>query len=198
MPLPPQPAVAKSLLAKAVSSGQPPVFTLKYPSNDLTIELAINQMKRDLEASGFNIRLDPKLPNDLIHEVAEQHDFDLAYWRIDHDNILFNVAGLFDGSASALAPGGTNFSGYAPQKLTQHFVDLRNEQVGDRIWKIQHRIHRLLHDEVVVVPLWRLDNFVVYSNRLRGRTRGSKAVDLPIDRSTVFRRTEDWYLEPIQ
>lgn len=194
----PQPSVAKSKVAAAMAGAKEAALTLKYPANDLTIELAINQMKRDLEAVGFKIRLDAKLPNDLLHEVGDQHDFDLAYWRIDHDNIVFNVAKLFDGSATAMGPGGSNFSGYAPQKLIQMFVDLRNEQVGDKIWQIQHRIHRHLHEEMVIIPLWRLDNFVVYTNRLRGRAAGGKAVDLPIDRSTVFRRTEEWYLEPDQ
>lgn len=194
--VPPQPAVARRLLSGVLPNGQAPPLTLKYPQTDLTIELAVNQIRRDLEAAGFTIRLDPKLPNDLLHEVATQHSFDLAYWRIDHQNILFNIGSLFDPSPQALQPGGANFFGYAPQKLTQLLVDLRNEQVGERIWQIQHRIHRLMADEVVMVPLWRLDSFVVYTKRLGGRTPDGKRVDLPVDRTTVFRRTEDWFLEP--
>ncbi len=115
-----------------------------------------------------------------------------------HDNILFNVASLFDPTAKALEPGGANFSGYAPQKLTQLFVDLRSEQVGDRIWQIQRKIHRQLHDDVVMIPLWQLDSFVVYTNRLAGRSREGQKLDLPVDRATVFRRVEDWFLEPAE
>ena len=193
-----QPAAAKRLLSTAISSGQPPTLSLKFPLRDLTIELAVNQIKRDLEDAGFQIHLDPKLPNDLLQEVGEAHDFDLAYWRIDHDNILFNVASLFDPTAKAMEPGGANFSGYAPQKLTQLFVDLRSEQVGDRIWQIQRKIHRQLHDDVVMIPLWQLDSFVVYTNRLAGRSREGQKLDLPVDRATVFRRVEDWFLEPAE
>jgi ABC-type transport system substrate-binding protein len=193
-PVKSEPVVARDIM-KAVVTEQLPTLTLKYPAADLTIELAMNQIRRDLEAVGFQIRLDPRLPNALINDVAEKHDFELAYWRIDHDNILFNVASLFDPSAAAMNEGGSNIFGYAPQPLTQLFVDLRNEQIGDRIWKLQHRIHQTLATDVAMIPLWRLDSFVVYSRRLHGRTPDGKTVDLPVSSRTVFRRGEEWFLE---
>ena len=74
----------------------------------------------------------------------------------------------------------------------------RDEQVGDRIWEHQRKIHRLLHDEVVMIPLWQLESFVVYTKRLAGRSRDGQKLDLPVDRTTVFRRVEDWFLEPAE
>ena len=81
------------------------------------------------------------------------------------------------------------------QSLNQQFVDVRHEQVGDRIWATQHRFHRYIHDNVIVVPLWRLDSYVIYTTRLKGRS-GGKTHELPIGQNSLFRRTEQWFLQP--
>lgn len=193
-PRPHDPVVAAGLVRGLGDLARTPL-SLKFANyGDLPTEQAMVQVKKDLETAGFNVRLDPKLPNDFMKEVAHDHDFDLAYWRIDH-NILCNIAGLFDIANAALEPGGANFMGCRDQTLNQLFIDLRNEQVGDKIWSVQHRIHRYIYDQVLLIPLWRLDTYVAYTTRLKGRS-GGKSHELPIDQSTLFRRTEEWYLEP--
>jgi len=86
--------------------------------------------------------------------------------------------------------------GYLDQPLTQMFVDLRREQQVDRIWSIQHRIHGYFHNQVVFIPLWRLDSSVVYTRRLSGRGPQGEIEALPIDRRQLFQSVERWYVEP--
>lgn len=209
-PFPPQsPAADPSLkpvepnliLAKSRFAGIPAdelrEISLKAPIGDDATELAVQQIRKDLEAVGFKIRTETKAPNDLASEVADKHDYDMAYWRVDHVNVLFNIAGMFDGTEAGMkTPGGTNITGYSNQRLTQLFVDLRQERNDDLLWKAQHRIHRFFYTEVVFIPLWRLDNFVVYSQRLTGRNSAGTATELPLDGTHLFRRPEEWYLAP--
>lgn len=180
-----------------IPAGELREISLKAPIGDDATELAVQQIRKDLEAVGFKIRTETKAPNDLVNEVAGKHDYDMAYWRIDHVNVLFNIAGMFDGSEAGMkSPGGTNITGYSNQRLTQLFVDLRQERNDALLWKAQHRIHRFFYNEVVFVPLWRLDNFVVYTQRLTGRSAAGGATELPLDGSHLFRRPEEWYLAP--
>ncbi|MCA8996820.1 MAG: hypothetical protein KDA80_07540 [Planctomycetaceae bacterium] len=189
------PDFAKKQLTGANLSGK--TLTLKYASTgDLQLQRAMLEIIRDLEAAGLKVQEQPKLPNDFLKEVVQEHDFDLAYYRIDHNNILHNVAGLFDADPKELETGGSNFMGYVDQGLTQLFVDLRREQQVDRVWTIQHRIHGYFYNNVVFIPLWRLDSHVVHTRRLSGRNERGEAISLPIDRQQLFRRVDQWYVEP--
>lgn len=172
-------------------------LTLKYASTgDLALERAMLQIGRSLESIGLKVQVQPKLPNDFTQEVLVDHDFDLAYYRIDHNNILFNISSFFDAEPEELGPGGSNFMGYTNQKLNQLFVELRNEQLEDAIWEKQKEIHRLMYQEIVFIPLWRLDSHLVFTDRLSGRSADGRVYELPTDRRNLFRRAEDWYLEP--
>lgn len=185
------------LAQKQIGTAGGAPLTLKYANTgDLQLERAMLEIARNLSAAGLKVQVEPKLPNDFLKEVLEQHDFDLAYYRIDHHNVLHNVAGLFDPDPKELAPGGANFMGYLDQPLTQMFVDLRREQQVDRIWSIQHRIHGYFHNQVVFIPLWRLDSSVVYTRRLSGRGPQGEIEALPIDRRQLFQSVERWYVEP--
>jgi peptide/nickel transport system substrate-binding protein len=171
-------------------------LTLKYPLGDAPVEKAASQMRRYIEAAGFQVKTEAKIEADLRHEVVDEQDFDLAYWRYDHRNVLYNIAPLFDPQQTQ--PGGTNFMGYHQPGLTKLFNELRREQRPLDIWSIQREIHRYLSDEVVFVPLWQLDNYIAYTSKLvyRDPTTGSQARQIPIHPLYLFRRTEGWYLEP--
>jgi hypothetical protein len=53
-----------------------------------------------------------------------------------------------------------------------------------------------LHQNVVMVPLWWLESFVVYTKRLVGKNPDGKSTDLPVSRKTVIYKPETWYLTP--
>ncbi len=170
---------------------------LKYASTgDYALEQAMVRIKKDLEQVGFRIHLEPKLPNDYTREVVVNHDFDLAYSEINHTNVLYKVEPLFDISEKQLAPDGPNFMGYHDNVLQQKFVDLRGLRVGDRIWQKQREIHEYMYVNYIIVPLWRLDRYIAYTTRLRGRDDDGRSIELPIDNVNLFRRTEMWYVEP--
>jgi hypothetical protein len=92
--------------------------------------------------------------------------------------------------------------GYHSPEMIKLFSYLRQEQRPFELWEIQREIHRFMHREVVIVPLWQLDNYIAYSSKLLYRQPapdGSAVVQarqLPIHPLYLFRKTEGWYLEP--
>ena len=198
----PNQALAKQLVMRLKENGQLPnrVLTLKYAIGDDAVEKAASQMKKDLQRIGLDVKTEAKIAADLHHEVIDQHEFDLVYWRYDHRNVLYNIALLFDPDQTV--PGGTNFMGLRRAVMSRLFGELRREQRPLELWRIQQEIHRYVYDEVVFVPLWQLDNYITYTSKLVYRTparpgRFSSSISqLPIHPLYLFRQTEGWFLEP--
>lgn len=188
-----KPAAANAITARygdVISQRQ---VVLKYADQGDAVEDAMAQIKRELEDAGFSVDLQKRPGNAFARELRRGF-FDLAYFQIKHDNVLFNIANLFDSSPEA-RESGANFMKYNNQELSQLFEDLRGEKVADVIWAIQNKIHRFVGTELVLIPLWQLDSHVAFSRRLVGRTE-QREVTLPIDSSHIFRSVEKWYLKP--
>jgi hypothetical protein len=69
------------------------------------------------------------------------------------------------------------------------------------LWEIQREIHRHIHREVVLIPLWQLDNYITYTSKLLyrqpiGDGAAQQVRQLPIHPLYLFHKTEGWYLEP--
>jgi peptide/nickel transport system substrate-binding protein len=194
-------ALAKQLVEEARKANRLPnrTLTLKYPMGDSAIEKAASQIKKDLQRIGLDVKTESKIESDLRHEVIDEQDFDLVYWRYDHRNVLYNIAPLFDPDQEQ--PGGTNFMGYHNPELIKLFSYLRQEQRPFELWEIQREIHRFIHREVALVPLWQLDNYIAYTSKLLyrqqiGDSAAVQARQLPIHPLYLFHKTEGWYLEP--
>jgi peptide/nickel transport system substrate-binding protein len=194
-------ALAKQLIEEARKANRMPnrTLTLKYPMGDSAVEKAASQIKKDLQKIGLDVKTEAKIESDLRHEVIDDQDFDIVYWRYDHRNVLYNIAPLFDPEQQQA--GGTNFMGYHSPELIKLFSYLRQEQRPFELWEIQREIHRFIHREVVVVPLWQLDNYIAYTSKLLyrqqiGDSAAQQARQLPIHPLYLFRKTEGWYLEP--
>lgn len=184
---------AKSLVQRYSAFVKQRKLVLKYADHGDVVESSLAQIKRDLESVGFEVDLQ-KRPNNAFLRELKNGSFDLAYYQIEHDNVLFNIANLFDATPNPLGVG-SNFMGYKNQKLSQMFQDLRTTKNSDEIWAIQNKIHRFIATESVVIPLWQLDTYIAYSRRLVGRT-GEGEIKLPVDSSHIFRNVHQWYLKP--
>ena len=169
---------AKSLVKRYSAFVNQRKLVLKYADHGDVVEASLAQIKRDLEAVGFGVDLQ-KRPNNAFLRELRNGSFDLAYYRIEHDNVLFNIANLFDSAPQKLGVG-SNFMSYNDQKLSQMFEDLRTTKSSDEIWAIQNKIHRFVATEAVVIPLWQLDTYIAYTRRLVGRTESGES-QLPID-----------------
>jgi peptide/nickel transport system substrate-binding protein len=188
--------------AKRAGKLPPRTITLKYPLGDAAspVEKACSQIAKDLRAIGLDVKTETHIESDLHREVVVENKFDIAFWRYDHRNVLYNIAPLFD--PEQVQPGGTNFMGYRDTRLATLFNQLRDEQRPLDLWEIQKQIHRYLYDEVVFVPLWQLDNYIAHTSKLVYRIAdpdsdsGTPIRQLPIHPLYLFRKTEGWSLEP--
>jgi peptide/nickel transport system substrate-binding protein len=194
-------SLAKQLIEEARKANRLPnrTLTLKYPMGDAAVEKAASQIKKDLQRIGLDVKTESKIESDLRHEVIDEQDFDIVYWRYDHSSVLYNISPLFDPDQQQ--PGGTNFMGYHNAELVKLFSYLRQEQRPFELWEIQREIHRFIHREVVLIPLWQLDNYIAYTSKLLyrqqiGDSAAQQARQLPIHPMYLFRKTEAWYLEP--
>jgi peptide/nickel transport system substrate-binding protein len=194
-------SLARQLIEEARKANRLPntPLILKYPLGDSAVEKAASQIKKDLQKIGLEVRTEAKIESDLRNEVIDQQDFDIVYWRYDHRNVLYNIAPLLD--AEQQQPGGTNFMGYQSPELLKLFSYLRQEQRPFELWEIQREIHRFIHREVVLIPLWQLDNYIAYTSKLLFRQQiadgaAQQVRQLPIHPLYLFHKTEGWYLEP--
>jgi ABC-type transport system substrate-binding protein len=152
------------------SAAKTPPLVLAHPPHQLA-RLACASIQRQLEPIGVAIELrelaggaPPQIPEDVDLLYAE-----LAMWEplVDAPRLLGE-----DGMAAGCTP-------YMSLALRQ----LRRAADWQQVRKILHRIDRLAHDEVAVVPLWQLTEHFAYHKSLRGiATR-------PV---TLYENVEQW------
>ena len=157
-------------------------ITLKFPSRDRDTEKACNYIAAQLRRAGFSVRQEKRLAGPLYDEVYNKHDFDLVYYRFSLDERL-DVSPLFD--PQRMGRGQSNFSGYFNDELTETFQDLRRTVNPARRKALAHDIHRIVHEELPILPLWQLDGYAVYSSKLR---------DVSIHPYNLFAFPERWHI----
>jgi len=145
-------------------------LVLAHPPHQLA-RLACTSIQRQLALIGVPIELreltggaPPQVPQDVDLLYAE-----LAMWEplVDAPRLLGE-----DGLAAGCSP-------YMSLALRQ----LRQAADWQQVRKILHRIDRLVHDEVAVVPLWQLTEHFAYHKSLQGV--GTRP-------ATLYQNVEHW------
>lgn len=170
---------------------------LIYPQGQKSIENAMTRIQKDLEAAGFLIDARSLPPHDYLHQVTHERQFDLAYYRIAHENVLFSLQDLFSiDPKESRTKGGRNFMGYEDRDLYNLMVDVTNGKTADEIFAAQQAVHRHIHEKLVVLPLWWLENHVIFTTRLKSRDDKGQERVVVTNPSTIFAQPETWFLEP--
>lgn len=151
--------------------GEPLTLELKFPSDDLAIERACQQIQQTLGEYKITIKLTPRSPAEFLKQVVTENDFQLAYWRYDYPDEWYGLGGLLDPQRAGPPdkPGDRNFMGYVP---SQDFGTLLARTQSHRDFGELRTAMRQLHvefrnREMPFIPLWSLDTHVLASSRLR-------------------------------
>jgi len=166
--------------AKAVPVDNPEPISLKFKKGDQKTVEACVRMAELMKAAGIETHVEKKIEGDLLREVYDEHDFDMAYWQYDFDE-TWDACPLLDPDATQT--GGSNFMGYRYAPLCELFRELAHEPDPQRWLTIGKAIHRMTHDDLAIVPLWQLDSYLVYSAKLH---------DVKIHPYYVFAFPERW------
>lgn len=139
---------------------------LAYAVDEPRATSAMEKVRVALDEVGITAQLAPLTVPVYLDQVLDNHDFDLAYYRLDHDDSMFDLRGLFGIEPAQSERGGRNFMGYQDDNLWQVMIDASRGRTGVEIHGRQRQTHRRLHDQIAFVPLWWLEQFAVSGNRL--------------------------------
>jgi peptide/nickel transport system substrate-binding protein len=182
---------AKAQARAALEKAEGPItLTLLYPSGDPAVEAAMKQL---CESVNKELRLDNRKfielkpeglqPANLRERVEEKHSYQLAYYHYDYPSESYWLAPLFDSQAMDI--NGSNYMGCVDPALLALFATAKNHRDFDDVRKAMHAVHRQLHQEMPLIPLWQLDTFLAYRKGVK-----PTAVD-PI---VIFNDVEHWSL----
>jgi ABC-type transport system substrate-binding protein len=123
------------------------------------------QLQEIGEDQGLQIRL-VKLTPALFRKAIESRSFDIAYCNHSYDRPLLDLETLLaDGETGE---GGRNYMGYRHPDLARTFDLLRMTDLWTKISALSQELHRHCHENAVMVPLWQLDSYFAYAERLEG------------------------------
>lgn len=164
--------------------GSIPKLRLVYPDRNQETGQACAEIKRQLEAVGIGIELQPVEPNAFVQRIVEQHNYDLAYWRHDFKDETYWLWPMLNPSDAE--SGGSNFMGYIPDpQLRDLFSRVLDHKMFRTIRDATHEIHEYLSKEAVVIPLWELDTYVAISKDVE---------DTKFSARSLFEDVESWKL----
>lgn len=154
------------------SPAKPPALVLAYPPGEIP-RIACAEIRRHLKLIGLEIEL-----KELIDGVPETIPADV--------DLMYAELALWEPVVDARRVLGERGIGGACNPYIG--LELRRLDRADD-WKSVHahlrRIHRLVHDDVSLVPLWQLVDHFAYRNSLKGI--GAKPVSL-------YQHVEQWQL----
>lgn len=125
-------------------------------------------MKKQIQeaASDINLRIRlVKLTPALFRKAIQKRAFDLAYCHYTFDRPILDLEPLL--ADQQTGQGGRNYMGYRNPELAKLFDLLRLTDLWTKIRAYNHEIHRHLHENAVMVPLWQLDSYYAYSARVK-------------------------------
>ncbi len=166
-----------------------------FPPGDIRIEQVCVEFKKQWAALGLNVVLDRAKTADDFATRARDRRFDLLYYRYDFENGLYDVAPLFrtrtyrrrkDGT-KVVETGGRNFWGYSSRVLDKTFEQLRVTDNPVSIRTLSREVHRIVHEDAAIIPLWQLDRYAAFSERIQGYV---------IHPYYLFGRPEQWSIRP--
>ena len=176
------PTEAKNTVQRLSQEGPLSEITLKCPGRDHDTLRACRYIADKLRSAGFSVRLESRPEAALERELRRTHDFDIVYTRFSLDERL-DVSPLFD--PQCMGPGGSNYLGYVNDELSERFGDLRRRVGALHRETTGHEIHRIVHEDLPILPLWQFDGYAVYSPKLRGVT---------IHPYNFFAFPEEWHI----
>jgi ABC-type oligopeptide transport system substrate-binding subunit len=196
-----KPALAKDLMKGVEAKGLKPArLSLKFPNDDPAVGAAMEYLKTHLlNELGLTIDIQGLEPNVLQQQVEQSHDYDLAYYSHDFADATYWLWPLFDPQSTDI--GGTNYLSYANDStLQKYFRDAMNHRDFAELRKSTHLIHRVIKDQMPLIPLWQLDRCVAFHQDVK-LYDGVKPLPLDgsqpisLDPLAVFRHIESWRLE---
>jgi ABC-type oligopeptide transport system substrate-binding subunit len=174
---------AKSLSVNRKSLGGVPL-KLKYPKGEPALDEAMSELCEQVKVA-TEIVLEP-LPCDphrLREDVEQTQSYDLAYYHYDFPDETCWLWPLF---SPQRATDDGNFLKYTNEDLQQQLKDATSHRNFAQVRKHVQQVHRILDQEMPLIPLWQLDSLLAY-------TRDVSPVDL--DPLLVFTSVEEWRLQ---
>jgi ABC-type transport system substrate-binding protein len=182
-----------SLRMKHPEAFQKPL-RLAFAVDEPRSSLAMEKVRGALEAVGISAQLMPLTIPAYLEQVLDNHEFELAYYRLDHDDSLCDLRGLFGIAPRELERGGHNFMGYQDDNLWQLMIDASRGRTGVEIHSRQRQIQRRLHDQIAFVPLWWLEQFAVSGSRLVQRDAAGHQRPAIVDGPELTSGAASWSL----
>jgi ABC-type transport system substrate-binding protein len=149
-------------------------LVLGYPGNEVA-RVACQSIAQYLQPLGIEIEL-LELPQGM--SVDPEGRADLLYLQVAMWEPVIDARRL-------LAPAGVTSIGneYVGMALRRLDAAKNWREARERL----HELHRIVHEQVSVVPLWQTVDYLAYSERLRGV--GSAPV-------TLYQNVEQWQIVP--
>ncbi|MEY4176807.1 MAG: hypothetical protein RLY70_381 [Planctomycetota bacterium] len=196
---PPDIIAARDLVA-SLRMKHPELFQrpmrLAFAVDEPRASQAMEKVLVALEAVGLPVQRMPLTVPGYLEQVLDNHDYDLAYYRLDHDDSLFDLRELFGIEPAQVERGGRNFMGYQDDQLWQVMIDASRGRTGVEIHTRQRQTHRRLHDQIAFVPLWWLEQFAVSGSRLVLRDPAGNPRPAIVDAPELGQGAAFWSLTP--
>jgi ABC-type oligopeptide transport system substrate-binding subunit len=182
---------AKSLFPKPGQEGHTNgPLRLLYPEGDPAVDAAMTHLAKQVrETLGVQLNPEPLPPGALRKRVEEEHTYDLAYYSYDFPDETYWLWPLLaekgkQGRENYLAQGSV-----LKEPLPELFTDAGDRRDFAEVRKLTHAIHRLLYEQMPVIPLWQLDPLYA--------APPVEVLEAPgIDGRLTFTTVERWRLKP--
>ncbi|MDF1664673.1 MAG: ABC transporter substrate-binding protein, partial [Planctomycetota bacterium] len=159
----------KSLARQTFRQSRQRDLTLRFihpPDPVVTAVCAVMKKQIQEAAKDINLRIRlVKLTPALFRKAIEKRAFDLAYCHYTFDRPILDLEPLL--ADQQTGSGGRNYMGYRNPELAKLFDLLRLTDLWTKIRAYNHEIHRHLHENAAMVPLWQLDSYYAYSSRVK-------------------------------
>jgi ABC-type transport system substrate-binding protein len=166
-----QPELARGEIKRAEGKGGGPPWKLflKYPTGDPAVKQAVEMICQQVaETIQVGLIPSPVPPQKLREDVERSHDYELAYYYHDFPSEAYWLAPLFDPDSTDR--GGTNYLGYADPDLNAQLQAATNVRDFEKVQGATHLAHRLIAQNMPLIPLWQLDTFIAYRKGVRPTT----------------------------
>jgi peptide/nickel transport system substrate-binding protein len=167
------PTTARRLVAEAKAEGWDGKVRLLYSTSPVPTNsgLAIQAM---LQTVGIDAQIDGgKETAAVVQQVAVSKDFDVAGWSLA---VTSDDGALWALSANLLSTSATNRVGFKNAVVDQALKDLRVASTDGEKQAAFKRIVEQINAELPFVPLWKVEEFIVYAPRLHDLVPTMKTV----------------------
>ena len=149
-------------------------------------------LKKTLDVT---LDLEPRSLRNLVGDVEEEQNFELAYYWYDYPDPTFWLWPLLDSRSTQ--KGGGNYMGYVNPDMERLFQIVVGHRDFNEVRRHTHMIHQFALQEVPFVPLWQLDRHFAFNSdvQLADGTRElavAAGTPLPLDPLRIFATAGYW------